>query len=516
VPKPLARPCGLFNRAAEWDDLAAFTAPGGPDGLRLGVLYGRRRQGKSEILQRLCGATGGLYMLALEQHSKPLALQRFADALAEWAGLPAGIRFPSWENALETAVRLAGERATAQGMPQLIALDELPFLTDHSPELPGVLQWLYDTYGPTGGSGRPPVRLIACGSALSVMSDLLAEKRALYGRVMLNICLGAFDHVDAAEFWGIEDPETALRLHSVVGGIPGYKELTAAAPVPQSPRELDKWLTETILNPSHALFGEVDLLFSQEPGIKDRSLYYAILAAIAGGESAPARIAAKLQRDSRTMSYPLGVLRRAGFVGYDEDMLRNRKPVVSIADPVIRFHHAITLPRLQVFQHRGRAAEGWAQAKPTYSAQVLGPHFESLARDWTVTSFTARTGIPAGWTGTTAVACREHGTSHQLDVVSLRPGDMPRTSAARVALIGEAKSTNRPRTAADLRRLVHIRGLLGPRAEGAALALFSRTGFDRDLREPEARGEVTLVTLADMYRRSSGRGHGARTFHWDR
>jgi hypothetical protein len=502
VPNSLARPPGLFDRVAEWSDLAGFTAPGGPDSLRLGVLYGRRRQGKSEILQQLCDATSGLYTLALEQHSKPLALQRFADALAEWAGLPAGINFPTWENALETAVRLAGERATAQGRPQLIVLDELPFLTDHSPELPSVLQWLYHTYGPMRGGGRPPVRLIACGSALSVMSGLLAEKKALYGRVMLNICLGAFDHVDAAEFWGIEDPETALRLHSVVGGIPGYKELTAASTVPQNPHDLDRWLTETILNPSHALFYEVELLFSQEPAIKDRSLYYGILAAIASGESTPAKVAARLQRDSRTMGYPLGVLRRAGFVAYDEDMLLNRKPVVSIADPVIRFHHTITLPRLQIFQRRDRAAEGWAQAKPTYASQILGPHFESLARDWTITSFTSFTGIPVGWTGTTAVACREHGASHQLDVVSLRPGDMPRTSAAQVAVIGEAKSTDRPRNSADLRRLAHIRDLLGPRADGAALALFSRTGFDDDLREPRARGEVTLVTLADMYRRT--------------
>ncbi|MBO0802473.1 MAG: ATP-binding protein [Nocardiopsaceae bacterium] len=496
------RPPGLFDRAAEWEDLTAFTAPGGPDSLRLGVVYGRRRQGKSEILQQLCDATGGMYTLALEQHSKPLALQRFADALAEWTDLPAGFQFPDWENALETAVRLAGDRATAQGRPQLIVLDELPFLTDHSPELPGVLQWLYDSYGPTRGGGHPPVRLVLCGSALSVMSDLIAEKKALYGRVMLNICLGAFDHVDAAEFWGIEDPETALRLHSVVGGIPGYKELTAGSPVPQSPQDLDRWLTETIFNPSHALFDEVELLFSQEPGIKDRSLYYGILAAIASGDNAPVKIASRLKRDARTMSYPLSVLRRAGFVGYDEDMLFNRKPVVSIADPVIRFHHTITLPRLQLFQRRGRAAAGWAQAKQTYSSAILGPHFESIARDWTITSLTAHAGIPVGWTGTTAVACREHGKSHQVDVISLRPGDMPRTSGAQVAVLGEAKATNKPRNAADLRRLTHIRDLLGSRAEDAALVLFSRTGFADELREAQASGGVTLVDLADMYQRT--------------
>jgi hypothetical protein len=47
-----------------------------------------------------------------------------------------------------------------------------------------------------------------------------------------------------------------------------------------------------------------------------------------------------------------GIFRRADFVAYDKDVLLNRKPVASIADPVIRFHHAITLPRLQLFQRR--------------------------------------------------------------------------------------------------------------------------------------------------------------------
>ena len=91
------RPPELFDWVAEWGELGAFTAPGGPDSLRLGVVYGRRRQGKSEILQQLCDATGGLYTLALEQHSKPLALQRFTDTLADWADLLADLQFSSWE-----------------------------------------------------------------------------------------------------------------------------------------------------------------------------------------------------------------------------------------------------------------------------------------------------------------------------------------------------------------------------------------------------------------------------------
>ncbi|NEE01115.1 AAA family ATPase [Phytoactinopolyspora halotolerans] len=496
----LSKPQVLFDRDDEWAQLVDFMSPH-VDSLRLGVVYGRRRQGKSEMLQQLCDASGGFYMLALERNSKPLALQRFADELAEWAGLPAGMRFSSWENALETAVRMAGERAGQRGEVQLLVLDELPFLIAHSPELPGVLQWLHDTYGPTKGGGAPPVRLILCGSALSVMSELLAESKALYGRVQLNICLNAFDHIDSAAFWGVDDPDTAVRLHAIVGGIPGYRALTDGVPVPDSREDLGRWLAATAFNPAHAMFDEVDLLFSQEPGIKDRALYYGILAAIAAGESTPARIASRLERDSRTMSYPLTTLRRAGFISYDEDMLRERKPIVSIADPVMRFHHTITLPRLQIFQRRSRAEQGWQQAQATFDSQILGPHFEHLAREWTISELAARGDVPIGWTGTTSVACREHKVSHEIDVISLMLGDMPRTSSARVALIGEAKSTNTVRDRRDLARLEHIRGLLGGRAEEATLAIFSRSGFSDELIRLQHRRDVLLVTLDDMYRR---------------
>lgn len=495
----LVKPRSLFGRDAEWAELASFMAPA-IDSLRLGVVYGRRRQGKSEMLRQLCDAVGGFYSLALEQHAKTFALRRFADGLAEWAGLPTGMGFTTWEDALQTAVRMAGDRATASGAPQLIVIDELPFLMAHSPEVPGVLQMLYDTHGPTLGGGHPPVRIIVCGSALSIMSSLLSESEALHGRALLNVCLEQFDHLESAAFWGIEDPETAFRLHAIVGGVPGYKELTAATPAPRSVRDIDGWLAATAFNPSHAMFDEVDLLFSQEPGIKDRAMYYGILAAVAGGDSTPARIAAKLGRDARTITYPLSVLRRAGFVAYEQDALVNRKPVVSIADPILRFHHTITIPRLQFFQRRTMVARAWADARQTFSSQILGAHFEHLAREWTITSMGDRTGLPIGWTGTSAVACREHGSSHQLDVVSLAAGDMPRTSSARVVLIGEAKCTNKQRSLADLRRLEHVRRLLGDRAEGAGLALFSRTGFSQGLVDAASREDVTLVDLTDIYR----------------
>jgi hypothetical protein len=69
-------------------DLTGFARSPLP-GLRIAVVYGRRRQGRSYLLRRLTGAVGGLYHLATEQ-AEPVSLRRFGDSLAAWAGLSAG------------------------------------------------------------------------------------------------------------------------------------------------------------------------------------------------------------------------------------------------------------------------------------------------------------------------------------------------------------------------------------------------------------------------------------------
>jgi uncharacterized protein len=102
---PLDKPTDVFDRDAEWADLTAFALSPLP-GLRIAVVYGRRRQGKSYLLRRLTGAVGGLYHLATEQ-AEPVSLRRFGDSLATWAGLSAGaFGFGGWEQALRTATEV--------------------------------------------------------------------------------------------------------------------------------------------------------------------------------------------------------------------------------------------------------------------------------------------------------------------------------------------------------------------------------------------------------------------------
>ncbi len=81
---------------------------------------------------------------------------------------------------------------------------------------------------------------------------------------------------------------------------------------------------------------------------------------------------------------------------------RTAHPVITVADPVIRFNQLITLPLVDLVEH-GRARLAWQQSRPTFHSKILGPHFEELARQWTRSFAPDETALRAGAVGSTEV-----------------------------------------------------------------------------------------------------------------
>jgi hypothetical protein len=486
----IAKPGDVFDRDWEWESLVAFAT--GTRVPRLGIVSGRRRQGKSFLLRRLCAhpEVRGLYVLAQEQ-TRQIALQQFVDAMARHLGIGAPLRFPGWDEALRFLLAQA---------PPLLVIDEFPYLLQHSPELPSVIQALYDDA--RNDPVAPGLRMILCGSTLSVMTELLSGQKPLRGRALLDLNLAPFDFRESARFWGVRDLEVAFRVHAVFGGTPGYRDLVDEPP-PERPDGLDAWLGGHVLHPSRALLREVDYLLREDPRITDRALYQSVLTAVAGGAGTPSKVGGVLGRSDRALAHPLAVLESGGFVRRAGDVLKQRGSRLALTDPIVRFHEVVVLPRLAEFEER-RGERALAAAEPTVSSLVLGPHFEHLCRVWTA-RFAAEEGLgrPVGAVGATTLTDPRGRTSHDIDVVALEEGEVAGRRDARVALIGEAKATNRPRDLADLDRLEHIRRVLvdqGTRAAEATLALFSRSGFESRLRvAASGRADVLLVDLAHLY-----------------
>lgn len=487
----MEKPERVLARDAEWSALSGFLDHPDPR-LRIGVVSGRRRVGKSYLLRALAETRRGLYVTAVAEEGVALARRRFATEIARYAGIaPDLMRDTDWESLLTTAIELTAGR----GGP--LVIDELPYWMAHSPELPGLLQLLYDRSqageGPEGG------RVIVCGSALSVMNELLSGTKALRGRATVDLRLQPFDLPTTARHWGIGDPHAALRVHAVYGGSPGYANL-ANVPPPQSLAELDDWVAATALDPSQALFSESEseYLLREDPRFTGSSLHYAIINAIAGGATSPSRIGALLELPRTSLARPIETLVAAGYLRYDNDPLWERRPVISVVDPIVRFHNLITVPQWDLVE-TGQGPEAWRRARPTFDSRILGPHFEECARGWLRGQAATALRGSAGQVSSTVVNDGKGRAKHEIDVIALDK----RGGRAVVGLVGEAKATITKRGVADLDRLDMLKGLLtqhGHDTSAAKLAIFSLTGFHRDLVEAaRARGDVLLADLETIF-----------------
>ncbi|WP_045877996.1 ATP-binding protein [Pseudofrankia sp. DC12] len=487
----MERPADMFDRDEEWAALAAFCEDPAP-GAMLGVVTGRRRQGKSFLLEAACEQTGGLYHQALEGTGAE-SLRLFGERFAAHTGAAAPLAFSSWPAAIDAVLGLG------LGAPTTVVIDEFPYLMKAAPELPSAVQAALGPRRAERTASR--TRLILCGSALSVMGRLLAGSAPLRGRAALELVVPSLDFRLAREFWEIEDPLLAARLHAVVGGTPAYRDF-ARRDAPRGLDDFDAWVVRTVLNRNSPLFREARYLLAEEPDLRDPGLYSSVLAAVATGAVTRGAISNAVGRGADELGHPLTVLADAGFLVKADDLLRDRRPVWRIAEPLIAFYHAVVRPVFGQLEARGQAARTWSGRRATFASQVLGPNFEEICRTWTSAYASAETlgTDDLGEVGHGAVHDHEQRAAMQFDVVALGPADGQRR---RLVALGEAKwgiqlgleHLDRLRRGT---RLVEQTNNLD--VSSTRLLLFSAVGFTDQLRAGAASDRnVVLVDLGRLY-----------------
>ncbi|WP_306318240.1 MULTISPECIES: ATP-binding protein [unclassified Streptomyces] len=490
MPRPrtkhLPRPPAMFDREVEWSDLVAFGTQDAP-GATLGVVSGRRRQGKTFLLDSLCQAAGGFYFQALES-TEAVSLHELGAALGRFRGT-SPLRLESWQEAVDELLLLGAER------PVPVVIDEFPYLARQSGALPSVIQ---AAYGPRRKERlHSRTRLLLCGSAISFMGRLLSGAAPLRGRASLDMVVHSLDFRQAAEFWGITDRRLAALVHAVVGGTPAYRDY-AQGDSPDSPADFEPWLMRTVMNPNNALFREARYLLAEEPDMRERSLYAAVVTAIASGNHTRGGITNYVGRSATDLTHVLKVLQGCGLVRAEPDAFRANRNTYRIAEPLLTFHHAVMQPALtHIERHRPETA--WLQHKERFASAVLGPHFEELCRQWAVSFAAPETfgGLPAE-VRSGVVSDPGGRTAHEVDVAV--HGIVGQDTGILLS-IGEAK-WHREMSGRDLHRLRRILELLAARGVDTSRtrpACYSGAGFTPELREAERRGEVILVDLERLY-----------------
>ena len=299
------------------------------------VLYGRRRVGKTELLQQLCEGRRAVYFLAAQVREKD-NLRAFRDALKEGLGDPLldTIEFPDWSAALGFAAERAGDERL------VLVLDEFPYLCESTKGLPSQLQKFWDTRGK-----KSSLMLVLCGSQVSFMEkEVLAERSPLFGRRTGQRRLAPLEPHEALAFhptWSVRD---RVLTYGILGGMPAYLLRFRES------RSIEANLMAEVLRP------EVNFLLRTE--LSSPATYNSILAAVAQGCDRVGDIALHVGVDSTTAGKYLHVLRELQLIARDipitdPDPLRSRKGRYRIADRFLAFHFRHVQPNVSLI-HAGR------------------------------------------------------------------------------------------------------------------------------------------------------------------
>ncbi len=485
------KPATMFDRDREWRSLRAFVTSEVPNAT-LGVVYGRRRQGKTFLLDAVCTAGKGLYFAATEA-TEAETLTRLGAEIASFLDLPSPIGLADWYQAVDWLLALGRERAVP------VAIDEFPYLVQATPSLPSIIQRAYAPNRPERTSSR--TRLLLCGSAMSFMSRLLTGSAPLRGRAGLEMVVSTFDYRLAAQFWRIEDPRLAALTHAVVGGTPAYRTEFLAGDAPADVADFGPWVVRNVLDRDSPLFREARHLLAEETNVRDTGLYHSVLGAIASGNNTRGGIASYIGRKSSDLAHPLTVLEDAGLIDRAEDTFRSARTTFTIVEPLVTFYHAIMRPEWSRLDRVGQAERVWADASDRFLGSVIGPHFEALCRDWVQFYADPDTfGGPVSRVGRGVVNDAARKRSYEVDVVAIGSAEHARHP---LLAIGEAK-WGEVLSIRHLDRLDRIREVLRGRSDVDAsttrLVLFGAAGAADDLRAAAtARPDVLLVDLPRIY-----------------
>ncbi|MEM6396654.1 MAG: ATP-binding protein [Bacteroidota bacterium] len=324
------------------------------------VLYGRRRCGKSTLLQHIANE-GDCYSLAIQGEA---SLQRslLSQTIAQkFAGFDRAV-YPNWMEFFRALADRGGKRYT-------LIIDEFPYLAKSDPSLPSILQALLED------RSKLPFHLVLCGSSQQMMEGtILSATSPLFGRadeiLKITPLLAGYlkDHMPES---------TAVNLmeeYSIWGGVPRYWELRARY------KDMPEAVYELLLQPIGLLYDEPRRLLLDDMTSLVQPL--SLLTFIAGGVNRLSELGGRMEKPAAELSRPLNRLIELGYIEklrpFNAPLRSNRQTLYRVADSFMRFYHRYVVPNASKIE-QGRKKEVWMeieQSKSGYCAQT----WETLTR----------------------------------------------------------------------------------------------------------------------------------------
>lgn len=445
------------------------------------VIYGRRRVGKTALINEFAKDKPTVFFPALKSNARE-NLKALSKAIYCFLN-PDAIEAPvyaSFDAAFAEITRIAKQQRV------VFVIDELPYLVKADPSITSRLQHLLDH-----DWSESKLYLILCGSSMSFMEKkVLSEKSPLFGRRTAQFKILPLTYRDAARFHPELSPVENALVYGITGGIPHYiNKLDVHGSIKDA-------LLDNFFDTSAYLFEEPENLLKQE--LREPAIYNAIITAIAGGATKLNQISDKTGNNTSVCTKYLNSLIELGIVQKTQPVVQKsaKKTTYHICDNFFRFWYRF-VPGNMLAISAGTMDRIYDAAVGSYLSSYMGLVFEDICKQYLIhyaKQLPFQLQEIGEWWGPDPIEKKEI----QVDIVAL--GAKPNNSSAgRQFLIGSCKFKNEAIGTDELELLRNYASHFITANDVCCYYVFSKSGFTSSLLEKQEQGEVTLVSIEQVY-----------------
>ena len=439
------------------------------------VIYGRRRVGKTALINEFCKDKPTIFFSALnttgKENLEALSRSIMSFERPDSESVP---EFSSYDAALNELTSLSKEKRI------VFVIDEYPYLAKAKPAISAMLQHIIDHRW-----AESRMFLILCGSSMSFMENqVLGKESPLYGRRTGQFKIEPLDYKETAVFHPDLSAEDHSLVYGITGGVPHYiNKLDIRGSV-------DEALLDNFFDRSSYLYEEPGNLLKQE--LREPAIYNAIIKAIAEGASRMNEIKMKVGEENSLISKYLKTLIDLGIVRKETPVTEKpgKKTIYLLADNFFRFWYRFVPVNMSAIDS-GRIVKIYPHAVKQYLPDYMGLIFEKMCQDYLL-CYSDNLPIELNEIGQWWGADPGKRKQVQIDIVGT-------PVEGKEYIIGSCKYRNEKIGVDELERMRHYAVVFG-KGNHYHYYIFSKGGFTEGLLQAQERGEVRLIALEDLYR----------------